>query len=181
MKNKDVSSQDHKVKDYDNGLIDRQPRLRAHRRMRELMLTGTAAGIGLSATLCGVACDPAPPPVWTCSDSTITLWKRGLSGSAIWQQNGMQSSIAVQLYLDRSIERMATVKFSGNPILSGAKIGLATIDTAQAYFTCVPDTSVQLIAVSMPLKCDDGTPSLNFILDLGTGNKNVPVSIRPIP
>lgn len=166
----------------DGAMTDPPQRLRVYNRMRELMLAGTAASIGLSATLCGVACDPAPPPVWNCSDSTSTLWKEGLHGEAGWHQAGAEWTVVVNLTLDNWLMRTTSVKFSGNPQLTGATLKVATVDTVTAAFTCVPDSGSQRITAIMPMKCESLGLPLKFNLDIsGSRNEGAQVPILPVP
>ena len=164
-----------------SAMADPQQRIRVHNRMKELLLAGTTVSIGLSATLCGIACDPVPPPVWTCSDSTSNLWKSGLTGEAAWHQVNQEWNVTVQLTLDSWIKQTALIKFSGVPVLAGAIVKTDSVDPASVHFSCVPDTGVQQIAARVPMKCDSGAISLNFGLDVsGTRRENAQVPIRPV-
>ena len=181
-KRKNLSSGPLHPEEDNIAMADPQQRIRVNNRMRELLAAGAAASIGLSATLCGIACDPMPPPVWTCSDSTSNLWKSGLYGEAAWHQANQEWNVTVQLTLDSWIKQATLIKFSGDPVLTGATLKADSVNPASANFTCVPDTGVLQIVARMPMKCDSGVISLNFGLDIsGTKNENAQVPIRPMP
>jgi hypothetical protein len=161
---------------------DSSPRFRVCSRMRDLMAAGTAATIGLSASLCSVNCDPAPQPEWNCSDSASKLWKNGLFGNGAWHLSGAEWTIEVNLTFESWIRQMSSVNFSGNPQVKGATLKVAQIDSSTAAFTCVPDSGAKLITVQMPLKCDSGAVAFKFNLDIsGKKSEGAPVQIQPIP
>jgi hypothetical protein len=162
----------------EKGRDDSPQRIRVSDRMRELMLAGAAASIGLSATLCGVACDPAPPPPWNCSDSTADLWKSGLHGSAVWHQDSSVWTVAVELTLDYWLTRNSNAVFTGAPVLSDAALKTSAVDSTSVRFTCVPVTGVPYVVVQLPFTCDGGAKSLTFDLDVsGTRKENGDVTI----
>jgi hypothetical protein len=145
---------------------DSGPRRRVRSRMHELLLAGTAASIGLSATLCAVACDPMPPPVWSCSDSAGTLWNIGLYATATWHRADQAWSVAVQMSMTDWLHASSSLEFSGNPVVTGAKVTSVKVDTMSVAFTCVPDTGIRSVTAAQPLHCSGEELSVKFELDV---------------
>jgi hypothetical protein len=143
---------------------DPQTRDRVKGHMRELLIAGSAAGIGLSAALCSVSCDPIPTPsYWSCSDSSSDIWHTGLWPHAVWHLAEEQWTIRVTLNLSgRTLPPQ--LLFAGNPVVTGASLVTATVDSTQAVFSCIPDSGAALIGVEQPMQCPGKLFSLFYDL-----------------
>lgn len=146
------------------------PRVRAQVKahMRELLIAGATAGIGLSATLCSISCDPLPPPVWNCDDSPDSL---RLYPDAEWHFVDSLWIIKVAIYLQRAFID-PSLKFTGNPTISGARLDSVMIDSISSEFTCIPDSGVAKIVFEQPMQCESRTFSFKAEIDT-TGTQPV--------
>lgn len=142
--------------------------VRVRNHMRDLLIAGTTAGIGLSAALCSVSCDPIPEPMnWSCSDPVDNFWRAGIDAYGYLRFNNDTWTIEINMELNSpGLLHAEELSISGAPIISGGKLLSSTVNKKDISFTLTPDSGVTTIDVKQPMQCPEKTFTVHYIIEI---------------
>jgi hypothetical protein len=123
-----------------------------------------------------VVCDPLPPPM-DCNDLTRESLDWWIGKSARWVDADGQPAIRVDL---SSVAPGLT--FAGPPVLEGAALSQADVETTSLTFACRPTAGTTSVEVAVPVRCEDVGGTIHLALDVSgtsTVGATVPITVGP--
>ena len=171
-------------------------RQRTLRHMRKLLANTAAAGAALHMAGCDrnwppvvcdplpppfdsnspVVCDPLPPPM-DCNDLTRESLDWWIGKSARWVDADGQPAIRVDL-----TSEAPGLTFAGPPVLEGAALSQADVETTSLTFACRPTAGTTSVEVAVPVRCEDVGGTIHLALDVSgtsTVGATVPITVGP--